>query len=149
MAMFFSPAAAMMYAQNRQQNGGQAQVDGVGDLLKEFSSAFEVADIKLLLYAIVTALSFSFALVSTILICLMPPPFDTGPWYYCLGGSSLVFVVSLVLLIEPRPSEWLPSLEQFSGSLSRCSITEWKVRFRRWYRWRSKYAAGVSTKLNV
>ena len=68
-------------------------------------------------------------------------------WKLSLGLSATGFVGAIIYLVEPRPSHWLPSLGRLEHLAWTGSWSEHKQRFRRWWRWRKKYA--VNTRLNV
>ncbi len=67
-------------------------------------------------------------------------------WSLWLSWST--FVVALIFLVEPRPSHWLARLGEIEHSVwTSGSVTEQRMRMRRWWRWRKKYA--TNTHLNV
>lgn len=120
--------------------------DGLGALLMDLSSSIESVDWSMLLLGI--GLSFSITLTiltGTLWMVSHSPQF----WSWACCFCCLSTLAMLVYVIEPRPLHWLPSLRSVcdaaSGLCSRPS--EIKMRIRRWWRWRNKYAQ--RTKLNV
>ena len=120
--------------------------EGVGNLLNDMATALDSAEWYLILGSLVSALCFSMTVVLTVMINVAWRSMHWS-WYWLRGIFGLLFIMSLVFLVEPRPSHWLPSLESMAATTRRCSLTECKLRVRRWWRWRTKYA--VKTKLNV
>lgn len=114
------------------------------DLLENFSDSLERTEAILILWVVLLSVSVSFAIIAAAMYWVHP---WNRIWFHILWVSCTATVVSLVLLIEPRPSHWLPSMEKISSGVAKCSPAEWKLRMRRWWRWRTKYAA--RTKLNV
>ena len=117
----------------------------MGAVLQDMAESLESAECYLILHALVSAISLCFTISFGVLATVVQHPHWS--WRYLCGCSFLAFVVSMVLLVEPRPLHWMPSLEAIWTTLRRCSLSECKVRMRRWWRWRSKYAA--KSKLNV
>ncbi len=68
-------------------------------------------------------------------------------WHRGLYLCLLAFVSTLVWLVEPRPMHWLITLDSARQALGARSFSEYKMRARRWWTWRRKYAS--RTKLNV
>ena len=74
------------------------------------------------------------------------PPVATF-WYVMLVTCVMLCAASVVYLVEPRPSHWLPALSQIEFVAWTSSFAEKRARTMRWWRWRKKYAA--RSKLNV
>ena len=131
----------------RRRNGEREPTygGGVASVLEEMSNSIDHAECYLMFCALIAAVSLSFTIVFSILIAFAPRSHPI--WYWLAGGSGLISVMSFVLIIEPRPMHWLPSLESILRSMGRLSPTEIKLRVRRWWQWRKRYA--TKTKLNV
>ena len=147
--LFLSPGAALTASQHLRNRDPDI---GVNNLLESFTMSMDSGELYLLLVAMVLAVSIAFMVVSSILYFVLPDSHHasakmTNVWFYMMVCSTTSCMVSLVVLIEPRPMHWLPSIESITSSMGRCSPSEWKLRIRRWWRWRTKYAA--RTKLNV
>ena len=72
----------------------------------------------------------------------------SGWWRVSALGSAFLFVIGLVFLIEPRgPSQWFATLGSMEHAAWTSGLPEMRMRMRRWWRWRKKYAS--RTKLNV
>ena len=109
--------------------------------------ALDAAEWHLIFGALISALSFSLFMAFTILIKVA---FRVHwSWYWLSGFFGSTFVVSIIYLIEPRPSHWLPSLNNITRTTGRCNPKEWMARARRWWQWRKKYESQRKTKLNV
>jgi len=125
--------------------GAGAAGGGINELLDDFNALFDTE------WTFITALcstmiSFVGILCSS-LIMMMSRIVNLFWWKLTLGLSTLVFVASLIFLVEPRPSHWMATMGQIEHWLWVGSFGEQRMRIRRWWRWRKKYA--MRTKLNV
>ena len=120
----------------------------MSDLLNEFTSAVESTEITLLVAVCACAVSMAVTIISVLMIWVLPPR-DTEivrAMYWIASFSSVLFIGTLIYLLEPRPLHWLPSSETIreAGSFR---LSEWRWRIQRWWRWRRQYE--TKTKLNV
>mmetsp|Transcript_62548 Transcript_62548/g.104088 ORF Transcript_62548/g.104088 Transcript_62548/m.104088 type:complete len:136 (-) Transcript_62548:72-479(-) len=131
----------MMHAHNSQQyaNGN------INELLEDFNALFDTDWVFLLAIAFCM---FSFVgILLTSLIMVLAPFAITWLWKLVFIFCCIVFFIATVFLIEPRPSHWLTTLGQIEHWLWTRTLVEQRMRVRRWWRWRKKYA--MRTKLNV
>ena len=131
--------AAAQFANGR----GMGRGEGLTDLLNDFTNVLEGADFGLIGWVIICSFGVSFTMISLVLMLTQPA---ARAWPYVFSGSLMCTLVSIVFLIEPRASHWLPSLAGVCEAFKSCRLSEWKMRWRRWWRWRTKYGR---TKLNV
>ena len=141
----FSPAAALVRAQ-QMGNQGHSSNDA-GDLIENFLNAFDATEWTLILHVCLMAISLSVSMVCGICIFFMPNC-PTACYVIC-NISSIFFALSLIFLLEPRVSHWLPSLERMSSAGRSLNPAEWRTRLKNWWNWRNKYARQQRTKLNV
>ena len=124
----------------------------MGELLQDFSDSFDSTDCYLILYMTTFAMSLTLFIVSCLMIWIVPSnPYQQTLFIWTLLAwfSCFAWVVSLVLLVEPRPSHWLPSLQSMRNVVAAGDPRQCKQRLRAWWRWRNKYAQQQRTKLNV
>ena len=79
-------------------------------------------------------------------IYLSPQPVSSW-WKVTLGLCIALLLATVVYLVEPRPSHWVPAVGQMEHLFWSASLSEQWLRVKRWWRWRKKYAS--KTKLNV
>jgi hypothetical protein len=79
-------------------------------------------------------------------IFLAPPPVSVW-WKITFWFCMSILFATIVYLVEPRPSHWIPAVGQMEHLFWSASFAEQWVRIKRWWRWRRKYAS--RTKLNV
>ena len=142
-----SPVGAVYAMQGRTM---AQNAEGMGTVLQDMAGSLEAAEWTMIFCALLSAFTMSFALVFTILIHAAWRV--EWWWYYVRNASVLLASLCIVFLIEPRPSHWWPWLQNCKNTLSstlqgRFSLTECKLRLRRWWKWRTRYA--TKTKLNV
>jgi hypothetical protein len=149
MAMFapMPLAAGSIMSQIERRRRGDADSAGVAKVLEDMSENLGDAECYLLLFAVAAACALSCAVVFTLLLFLAPPHQVHWSWRWVSFVCWVTSAVFVVLIIEPRPMHWLPSFDGVLRSMRACSLSEMKARYRRWYRWRTQYAA--KTKLNV
>ena len=142
--LVFSPAAALVGAQGHHQANAHLNSADIMSLL-------EGAEWDIILYILLMAFGLAFTIISGILIYIVPSlsVFAMRAWY-CIGAVSfLTFIVTFVILIEPRPLHWRPMIESVWKAARRYRPTEIRERIRAWWRWRNKYSLQQRTKLNV
>jgi hypothetical protein len=147
--LVFSPAAAMVGAQAQHRHGGAAAMQDPLSMLVELVDS---ADFTIVMYTIFMAFSFVMSILSFLLVFVLQPhfnPLGLMVWQSIGFVSFAIFLVTLVLLVEPRPSHWLPFLESAIRVCRKCHPAEIRERLRSWWRWRNKYEAQKRTKLNV
>ena len=115
------------------------------DLLEDFNQAMDTMEWSLLISAFVFALGMAVCMVSTLIIWVVPGV-HSYLWYMAAWTGGILSVLSMVYLVEPRPTHWLPWLHN-AWDGCRGGFSEWKLRARRWWRWRRRYE--TKTKLNV
>ena len=146
--LVFSPAAAMVGAQNHyHQRGAMAAQDPISMLVELMDSA----EFNIVLYTLFMTFGLIMSIMSCILLCVMQHESEVAVvvWRWMGGAGFLTFLISLVLLVEPRPSHWLPFLESAMSACRKWHPAEIRERLRAWWRWRNKYEAQKRTKLNV
>ena len=144
--LVLSPGAALVRAQ-QMGNQQQQSYGDAGDLIENFMNAFDATEWTLILHVCLMAISLSVSMVCGICICFLRP--CPTPVYYVCNISSIFFAFSLVFLLEPRVSHWLPSLERITSAGRTLNPAEWRTRLKNWWNWRQKYARQQRTKLNV
>ena len=151
--MFYGPAsipitaATAMAARQRRADSADTPGHGVGGLLADMAEDLSGAECYLVLCLLSAMCSLTVALCFGILCYVIPSHRVHWSWFYLCFLAIICFIGSTVVLIDPRPMHWLPSLSNMAGSCRRCSPTECRMRVRRWWHWRTRYAA--KTKLNV
>ena len=134
-------------ALSRRVNGDDSADAGVVGLLSEMADHVDSADWQLIVGAIVCAFSFSLFIGFGVLTQVMWKVHSA--WYWLTAFFGLTFLLSTIYLVEPRPSHWLPALDNLCRLLGRFNPREWVARGRRWWKWRRKYESYRNTKLNV
>ena len=124
-----------------------ASPSAINDLLDDFGTLLDT-EWRLLLTIGVVLVSFMYGLVSGIVIWASRSAVH-WIWRLSFGLCCVSFVVALIILIEPRPSHWLPSLSRFEHSAWTSRWSEHRQRMRRWWRWRKKYATRGGGALNA
>ena len=119
--MWLSPGAALFAAA---QNNAHARTGGeppMAELLQSFSDTFDSSDCYLLLLIMLFALGMVFAILSMLMIWLIPhPPHQSlNVWHWVGGVSGCCAIASLVALVEPRPMHWLPSLQSMKDVIAK------------------------------
>lgn len=151
--MLFSPGAALASAQlmhahqRRRADGGGGDGGAMGALLQDFADVSEAVSWSLIWLFCTAVLSVTFGVLSLVMIWF-GPPIHLRTWRLAFVGCTLVAIASIVALVEPRVSHWLPSAQGICRTLT-MGPSEVKARLRRWWRWRNKYALQQQTKLNV
>ena len=115
------------------------------DLLEDFNQAMDSMEWSLLLSALLFALGMALCMVSSLIIWVVPGV-HSYLWHVSAWMGGILCVLSMVYLVEPRPMHWLPWLQNLWDGC-RGGVSEWKLRVRRWWRWRKRYE--TKTKLNV
>lgn len=116
---------------------GRGNAAGMASVLEDMSASLDAAEWGLIFTAMLTAIGLSMTIVFHTLIHVAWRVHWS--WYYLRTISALLTVFGIVYIAEPRPSHWLPSLQNLRDATMRCSLTETKLRMRRWWRWRTKY----------
>ena len=145
-----SPGAAIASAQLMNQyhrHEGREGGDAMSALLQDFADGADALDCAIFAAILFFALGLTFTLVASVMV-FVGPKATIGAWYWVLFASATTMIVSLVYLIEPRVSHWIPSLQSIYKAIS-SGPSEIQGRVRRWWRWRNKYAQQQRTKLNV
>ena len=140
-------AANLMYRGAGGQGAG-GTTGGMADLLQDIGENLDGTECYLVMGALLAAASCSLSLCFAALIFFLGPRAHPS-WWWLSGTFFIVFVVVLILLVEPRPQQGLPSLEVIGRTAARCDPREVRERVKRWWKWRTRYAAGQKTKLNV
>ena len=142
-----SPGAAIASAQLMNRATGREGGDAMSALLQDFADGADSLDCAIFAAIMFFAVGLTFTLVSSVMV-FVGPKASLSAWYWVLFGSSTTCIFSLVFLIEPRVSHWIPSLQSMLKAVS-SGPSEVQGRVRRWWRWRNKYAQQQRTKLNV
>ena len=118
----------------------------INDLLDDFGTLLDT-EWRLLLTLGSVLVSMVYGIMSVIVIWSSRGAVHWG-FRLSLYVSWSTFVLALIFLVEPRPSHWLARLSEIEHSVwTSHSVSEQRMRMRRWWRWRKKYA--TNTRLNV
>lgn len=125
----------------------QVSEGSLGDLLDDFGSLLDT-EWRLIAAGFIFLISFVYTCLAMTYMA-----FTRGPvsMWVKVGTGSFAFtlLLSSIYLIDPRPRQWLNTLASIEHTAWSFSLGEYRMRLRRWWRWRKKYEVQCATKLNV
>lgn len=125
----------------------QVSEGSLNDLLDDFGS---LLDTEWRLIAAVFAFVFSFVYTILAIVYMALARGHASMWAKVATGSfAVTLLLSSIYLIDPRPRHWFKTVASMEHIAWSFSFGEYRMRLRRWWRWRKKYEVQCNTKLNV